>query len=192
MPEIASDQYDLVVADFLIAAVSAFRPYRESECLDELCRVLKPGGRLVITGWDVWAQPKTQLDSDLRRLFSLRSAVGHLLGLESYREHPADWVEARLRERNLPPETLHTLADVHYDFNWFGRQIQALIHRLQPDSLRRELHDELDRRERPIRNHPAFQRGFEFGRLYAVVACRLDGGILLRPPSELPSVKSRE
>jgi SAM-dependent methyltransferase len=179
MPEIPSASFDLVMCDFLLASVSAYSPYREIECLAELARVLKPGGRLVMTGWEVWPRPRSRLDAAVRKLFGFRAAVHHLAGVEPFREHPHDWIERRLSDLGLPPERTTILPDVHHDFRWFGVQIRRSLEFIDPAPLRQALLVKLEELEADVVDHPAFGLGFEFGQLYAVVACKLEGGIVL-------------
>ena len=177
---IADASFDVVFADFLIAAVSAFAPYREIECLAELVRVLKPGGRLVITGWELVGPPRDPLDQRLRLLFSLREAASRLAGEASYREHPAWWIAARLADLDTPAERTVVHPDVHRDFRWFGGQIRRLLEGLEPP-LAAALRQRLADLEAGVVDHPAFAAGYEFGALYAVVATGLRGGVRLGP-----------
>ncbi len=178
MPEIPAASFDVIVADFLIAAVAAHTPFREIDCLRELVRVLRPGGRLVVTGWELVGPPRDPLDARLRELFAFRSAVSQLAGELSYREHPAWWIAARLQDLGAPAERIARHPDVHRDFQWFGSQVQALLERLEPP-LRSALAARWAERHAEALGHPAFDEGYTFGALYAVVATGLRGGVLL-------------
>ena len=174
MPEVADASFDLVFADFLIAAVSTFSPFRESECVAELVRVLRPGGRLIVTGWELLGPPRDPLDARLRQLFPLREAAARLAGESAYREHPAWWVAARLSELGTPAERIVRHPDRHHDFRWFGEQIRSLLKQLEPP-LRAALAARLEAQEAGLYEHPAFAAGYDFGTHYAVVALGLRG-----------------
>ncbi|HVJ82573.1 MAG TPA: class I SAM-dependent methyltransferase, partial [Planctomycetia bacterium] len=161
--------FDVVVGDFLIAAVATYTPFREIDVLGELARVLKPGGRLVITGWDLWQAPRDRLDASLRELFDFRSAAARLGGREPFREHPRWWVERRLAELDAPPERTEVVADVHRALSWAGRQTRRSLENVEPAALRAELEMKLAELERGVVDHPRLAAGVHFGDLYAVV-----------------------
>lgn len=179
MPQIANENFDVVAGDFLIASLSAYTPYREMECLKELHRVLAPGGRLVLTGWEVWPEVRNRTELQLRRLFKFREACHHLCGSEPYREHPRAWLEARLAELGTPAERIATVPDVHHDVGWLTTNIRQLVESISVPYLRDAMRRRLEELSNPLQGDPAFAVGLEFGRLYAVVACKLAGAILL-------------
>jgi SAM-dependent methyltransferase len=178
---IASESFDVVGADYLIAAVSAYRPYREVDCLKELVRVLKPGGRIIVCGWEVWPTPRNETERRIRRLGHLRDAVSALWGRIPFREHPAFWVENRLAELGMPAERTVRIPDVHRDFRWLTANIRMGLDELEPGPLRDALSAKLAEQEAEVVADPSISEGFEFGALYAVVACKLSGGVLLIP-----------
>jgi hypothetical protein len=53
---------------------------------------------------------------------------------------------------------------------------------VDPAPLRAALLEKLEELEAEVVDHPAFGPGFEFGQLYAVVACKLEGGVVLSAP----------
>ena len=181
MPEVPSASFDVVAADFLIAAVAAYSPYREVDCLKELHRVLRPGGRIIVTGWQASPPRRSPTEVLVCRLSKLRDGIHHLNGEEPFREHPRFWVEQRLTDLGMPPERHCDVADVHFDFTWFCRSVHKALDRMPSDELKHALEVRVDRLEAELRADPAFRSGFEFGALYAVVACKLQGAHLLMP-----------
>ena len=179
MGEIADASFDLVMADFLIAAVSAFRPYREFECVRELARILRPGGRLILTGWEIWPECRGRTEQTLRELFKLRDAMHHLRGAESYREHPRFWIENRLAELAMPVERAVTVPDIHFDVSWLVKNVRSVLMSLPAGPVRSALADRLEELASELAGASAFQAGLEFGRLYAVIAMKLVPGYLV-------------
>jgi len=90
--------YDLVVGDYLIAAVAGHRPFRELEVLAGLWRAVAPGGLLVLTGMEPFAPCRSPEEEVVREILRWREAAAYLGGRETYREAPARWVVARLEE----------------------------------------------------------------------------------------------
>ncbi|QDU59335.1 Demethylrebeccamycin-D-glucose O-methyltransferase [Planctomycetes bacterium Pan216] len=179
MTQIPDASFDVVGADYLIAAVAAYSPYREIDCLKELKRVLRPGGRLVVTGWEVSPLRRSRAEAHFRELFRLREAINLLAGIEPFREHPRRWVEDRLVDLGMPPERHHEVPDVHHDIGWYIEGCRRKLSLLDCPDLREVLGRQVDDVAGHLEGDPSFVGGFEFGRLYAVVACKLDGALLL-------------
>lgn len=190
MPRIADATFDVVVGDFLIAAVAGYRPFREIDCIKELVRVLKPGGRLVLTGWDAASSdvangtidPFASTRRTFLELVRLREALHMLTDTAIFREHPAAWIADRLAELDMPVERTCAVADMHRSFDWLVRQIRRLIADLADESLETAFAKIVDDLESRIRTDRGLSLGFPFGRLYAVVACKLTGGIVIASP----------
>ena len=96
--------FDLVVADYLLAAVASHRPFRELEVLERLARLLAPGGLLVVTGMEPFEPARTPEQEAIRAVLRWWGALTFLGGEEMYRESPSWWVAGRLRERGLSVE----------------------------------------------------------------------------------------
>lgn len=176
---IADDTFDLVVGDFLIAALASYSPFREVEAVRELVRVLRPGGRIVLTGWQVWPTPRNRLESAVRDLARLREAIHVLQGRVPFREHPMSWIVARLGECDCPTERTVRHIDRHFDLSWFIRSVRQAFEGLEPPALQQALSDTMNPLVEQVESAD-LSGGIEFGQLYAVVACKTRGGILLK------------
>lgn len=181
MPHVASQQFDVVGADFLIAAVSASRPFREIELLKELCRVLRPQGQLIIVGWEADKPRDAKIDRLIRRLFAMREAAHHLAGERPFREHPAFWVENRLSEIGLAIENRIVIPDVHYDWQWFTMNVRSVAKRSPDDAIRDALVRGVNQIETELATIGTLTAGIQFGRLYAVVARKCQAKLLALP-----------
>lgn len=189
MADVPDESFDLVGADYLIAAVAAYSPYREIDVLKELVRVLKPGGRIVVTGWEVWPECRSSRERTFRKIFQLRDAINQLGGMESFREHPRFWFEARLVDLGIPPERHVEIPDIHYDLGWYWKQCENKLELIGAEDLRSALRRQLEELRSELGDLSADEsdsaglRGLEFGRLFGVVGCKLAGGILLNFPT---------
>ncbi len=92
---LAGEQFDTVIADYLLAAVDGHRPYFEDQTLERLRPHVRD--RLFIVGWEPVPKRPTERD---RRIFweieRLRDATILLAGDRPYRELPRDWVVRQL------------------------------------------------------------------------------------------------
>jgi ubiquinone/menaquinone biosynthesis C-methylase UbiE len=180
MREIPANSFDVVAGDYLIAAVSASRPFREIDLLKELLRVLRVGGTMALTGWEATPSRDSPTEGKVRRLYRLREAIQHLLGMRPFREHPEFWVTDRLRELGMNIRRCCSITDVHHDLRWLAQQIGDLLERLADMELRNILDARRAALIEELGRDPAFGMGVEFGRHYAVIAAKPPLGF---PPS---------
>lgn len=95
---LAGPPFDLVVGDYLLAAAAGLRPFGETSLLAALVESLAPGGLLVLTGMQPFEPCRSAEQEAIRGLLRWWAALSYLAGEEMYREAPAAWVVARLRE----------------------------------------------------------------------------------------------
>lgn len=181
MPQIPAASFDVVFADFLIAAVAGQRPFREVDCLKELERVLRPAGVIIVTGWELGADahsaPAPSASAMGSRLFleliRLREALHQLTGSIAFREHPAWWVADRLADIGLALKRNCTVPDIHRDLTWLVRQCRKLL----ADLAAPELHAAFQKRvawlEAECQASRASAMAMEWGQLYAVIAHKI-------------------
>jgi SAM-dependent methyltransferase len=152
------ETFNLVVADYLLAAVASQRPFREPEVLERLGRLLAPSGLLVVTGMEPFEPARTPEQEAIRAVLRWWAALTFLGDEEMYREFPSWWVAGRLRERGLAVEAPVASAPLVWSM--------ALLQRLAHDGRRRAA----------ASGDPALER-FAVKRLAALVrrAARLPG-----------------
>eukprot|EP00522_Entomoneis_paludosa_P018332 CAMPEP_0172453752 /NCGR_PEP_ID=MMETSP1065-20121228/10938_1 /TAXON_ID=265537 /ORGANISM="Amphiprora paludosa, Strain CCMP125" /LENGTH=286 /DNA_ID=CAMNT_0013205959 /DNA_START=144 /DNA_END=1004 /DNA_ORIENTATION=- len=93
------EQFDVILADYLIGAMDGFSPYAQDQMIPKLARLLKPGGKLFIVG----LQPipdRTPNDPDANlicKVREVRDACILLAGHRCYREYPVDWIQRQVQ-----------------------------------------------------------------------------------------------
>lgn len=100
---LAGEQFDTVVADYLLGAIEGFAPYFQSSLFARL-RPLT-ARRLYITGVEpyVIAQPEDEAGALIWEIGRYHDACVILSGKQPYREYPLDWVSAELRRSGFGP-----------------------------------------------------------------------------------------
>jgi ubiquinone/menaquinone biosynthesis C-methylase UbiE len=174
---IADGRFDVVGADFLIAAVGAYRPFGEIDMLKELVRVLRPTGQMVLTGWEPAVAKPTPATAVFRQLLRLREAVHALSATPPFREHPSQWVAERLDDLGMFVERVCTVTDVHRDLSWLVGNIRDLLSEIHPRELAAVLGARLDLLDAELARSGALAHGLAFGQLYAV--CARKGAVLV-------------
>jgi len=94
-------QFDVILADYLIGAMDGFSPYHQDLMIAKLSTYLKPEGRLYIVGLQPIPDtvPSDCLDpnaSIICRVRQVRDACILLAGHRCYREYPVDWVHRQI------------------------------------------------------------------------------------------------
>lgn len=93
------EQYDTILADYLIGAMAGFSDYHQDLMLPKLAALLKPGGRLYIVGLqpipDKVDNPAANI---ICRIRQVRDACILLAGHQCYREYPVDWIHRQVRQ----------------------------------------------------------------------------------------------
>jgi hypothetical protein len=101
------EQYDTILADYLIGAMDGFSPYQQDLMISKLATYLRPGGRLYIVG----LQPipdSAEGDADIIcRVRRIRDACILLAGHRCYREYPVEWIHRQI-EGNPQLKLLNT------------------------------------------------------------------------------------
>mmetsp|Transcript_22764 Transcript_22764/g.26365 ORF Transcript_22764/g.26365 Transcript_22764/m.26365 type:complete len:327 (-) Transcript_22764:74-1054(-) len=95
------DQFDTILADYLVGAMDGFSPYYQDQIFPRLVKHLKPGGLIHVIGLNP-IPDKAPGDADIFcRVRKLRDACILLAGHRCYREYPVDWIERHMERAGL-------------------------------------------------------------------------------------------
>lgn len=100
---LAGEQFDTVLADYLLGSVERVAPYFQERLFARL-RALT-GGRIYIIGSEPYVvdRPGDQAGALIWEVGRFRDACLTLLGKQHYREYPLEWVIAQLRRSGFKP-----------------------------------------------------------------------------------------
>jgi hypothetical protein len=97
-PELlAGEQYDTVLADYLLGAIEGFAPYWQDQLFPRLRQLVR--GRFYVVGLEPYVAwtPEDAVGRMISDIGRLRDACLLLAGDRPYREYPLDWVLRHLR-----------------------------------------------------------------------------------------------
>ena len=165
---LAGEQFDTVLADFLLGAIERFAPYFQSALFARLRPLTVQ--RLYITGMEPYVieRPGDEAEALMWEIGRYRDACLTLLGELHHREYPLDWVLAQLRrssyhpvaKRKFPTSYKADFVSSHIDFCWPG------LDRLADQTLGQSLiaHGEAlrSRALTYIDNHGSLRHGFAY------------------------------
>lgn len=129
-PELlAGEQYDTVLADYLVGAIEGFAPYWQ----DRIFARLRPmvGRRLYVVGLEPYVQhsPSDPAGRMVCEIGRLRDACLLLAGERPYREYPMDWILRQLRLAGFKPLDTRRLA-IRYGERFVNSQLDMCDQRL--------------------------------------------------------------
>lgn len=91
-PLALNEQYDTILADYLIGAMDGFSPYQQDCMLPKLAKLLKPGGRLYVVGLEPIPDSVDGDANVICQVRRIRDACILLAGHRCYREYPVEWI----------------------------------------------------------------------------------------------------
>ena len=92
-----NEQYDTILADYLIGAMDGFSPFQQDSMIPKLTKYLKPGGRLYIVGLQPIPDTAPDEANIICKVRQVRDACILLAGHRCYREYPVDWIERQIQ-----------------------------------------------------------------------------------------------
>lgn len=129
-PELlAGEQFDTVLADYLVGAIEGFAPYFQAQVFARLRPLVR--GRLYVVGLDPYVvgpapTPAARLVQEIGRL---RDAILLLAGETPYREYPAEWAVNALRAAGFRIVSGRRFAN-RYRAAWVNGQLDMALRRL--------------------------------------------------------------
>lgn len=166
---LAGQQFDVVVADYLLGALDAFTPYCEDLLWSRLARHLGAAGRLYVIGLEPWGNPSTGAHRAFMDLVALRDATMLLAGQRPYREYPPEHVIRALQRAGL-----QVVAQKRFPIlltsSMVDRQVGNATRQLccVPAALKAPLQQQADALQERL--HDMVAAGVRFGADYALVA----------------------
>jgi len=169
---LAGRRFDVVLADYLIGAISRVAPYYQDLIFTRLRPHLAPGGRLYVVGLRPWPQKGPSAPANtLLDLLRLKNAAFLIGGARLYREYPVSWIERQLARSGF--ETLDVRHfDIRVDASFVQRHARSArnaIKMISDPPLTTAITARLEQLEETLRRD--LERGtFTFGQNYVVAA----------------------
>lgn len=106
--KLQGQQYDTILADYLIGAMDGFSPYEQDVMIPKLSNMLKPGGKLYIVGLEPLPDTAPGDANIICKVRQVRDACILLAGQRCYREYPVKWIHRHIQETVPSLRLLHT------------------------------------------------------------------------------------
>lgn len=91
-----NEEYDTILADYLIGSMDGFSPYMQDQMIGKLVSLLKPGGRLYVVGLQPIPDTAPGEANVICKVRQVRDACILLAGHRCYREFPVDWIRRQV------------------------------------------------------------------------------------------------
>ena len=102
---LVNEQYDVILADYLLGALDGFAPYFQDRLFGRLALHLRPGGALYVVGLGPFPdRAEGEGGRLILEISRLRDACILLAGHRCYREYPDDWAQRALEAAGLVVE----------------------------------------------------------------------------------------
>lgn len=159
---LAGEQFETVLADYLLGAVEGFSPYFQPHLFARLRPLM--AGRLYVVGLDpyVVGPADTEAAKIARRIGRLRDACMLAADETPYREYPAEWAVFHLEASGFRVSSARRFAN-RYRETWVNSQIDMALRRL-------------DRVGEPALAD-GLRAALEAARSEGLVHCRREGGL---------------
>lgn len=173
---LAGQEFDTVLADYLLGAVDGFAPYFQDRLFSRLRRHVRPGGRLYTVGLGPYPdQSDTPGGRLILEIARLRDACILLAGHRCYREYPMEWVCRHLEGAGFEINDA-VKVPIMYGARFINGQLNVCLRKL-PLFQDRALADRMrahieDVREQALSLSALDRGGIRFGHDYVVTATR--------------------
>lgn len=168
------EQFDVVIADYLLGAIDGFAPYFQDQLFSRLHRHVRPEGRLYVVGLGPYPDhsdtPGGRIILEIARL---RDACILLAGHRCYREYPQEWVTRQLQRSGFVVEDAVRVPIV-YGKRFINGQLDVCLRKL-PLFKDRVLAEQMRKHVEDVRHQalslPSMQsKGIHFGHDYVITA----------------------
>ncbi len=173
------NQYDVVLADYLLGAIDGFAPYYQGRLFDRLRRHVAPEhGRLYVVGLEPYPDQASEQGGRLvLEIARLRDACILLAGHRCYREYPREWVHRSLETAGFEVEESVAIPIV-YRRRFVDGQLDVCVRKLPyiaDRGLRGRLKTHIEDLRRRAHEHLIRAGTIPFGSDYVVAARRVRG-----------------
>ena len=117
-------QFDTILADYLVGAIDGFSPYFQDLIFNRLVPHLAEGGRLYVIGLQPLPDSVDGPANVMCKIRRVRDACILLANHRCYREYPIDWIERHLERAGLNVIQTRTYP-IRYDHATMVRQINV-------------------------------------------------------------------
>lgn len=146
---LAGETFDVVLADYLLGAVEGGAPFFQEALFARLRPHLAAGGDLYAVGLEPYPERgECEWGRCLLEIVRLRDAAITLCGERPFREHPLEWVVARLEESGVQVRSVQRFP-IRYGERFVKGQLR-IVHQKLPRIPDRRLADELGRAARDL------------------------------------------
>ncbi|MCX6112569.1 MAG: class I SAM-dependent methyltransferase [Proteobacteria bacterium] len=173
-----NNYFDVIMADFLIAAVAGWCPFMEIDAIKELYRVLKPNGIIIFVGFEEPSYMTTTLTEKLiLALNDFRDLTRILTGEKIYREFTLGWMLDRLGDFGFKITKVKKYYET-YTLDFLDKQynhIANILRKEQDEQLRIALLSKLRKMIEKGKEDEEFQEGYQCkdgGFMYAIKAMK--------------------
>ena len=174
---LAGEQFDVVLADYLLGAVDGFAPYFQDRLFERLWLHTKPGGRLYTVGLGPYPdQSDTPGGRLILEIARLRDACILLAGHRCYREYPRDWVIRHLTAAGFTVDDAVSVP-ILYGARFINGQLNVCLRKLPlfaDQALAEQMRSHIEDVRQQALALPSLQQkgGIRFGHDYVVSATR--------------------
>jgi hypothetical protein len=169
------EQFDVVIADYLLGAMDGFAPYFQIHLFGKLKQHMKK--KIYIIGLEPYPHiAQTTGGQLILTLSRLRDACILLAKHRCYREYPMEWVLANLQSHSLHITNQQKFPIV-YQRRFIDEQLQVCrskLHFLPANSLKSALHEEIANLEQKLHNYLEIHSSISFGFDYVIEAEHAD------------------
>ncbi|MGG4605216.1 class I SAM-dependent methyltransferase [Paenalcaligenes sp. Me131] len=169
---LANEQFDTVLADYLLGAIEGFAPYWQDQLFPRLRQLAR--GNLYVIGLSPYVPYDADHDAGklVTEIGRLRDACLLLADERPYREYPLEWVLRQLRHANFKPVDVQQFG-IRYGANFVNGQLDmcaARTQRFKDRGLALAMSEHIaDLRQRAL-NYVAQEGGLRHGFDYVIQA----------------------
>ena len=168
---LATEQFDIVIADYLLGAIDGFAPYFQGALFGRLKTHMKT--KLYIVGLEPYPNiANTDGGKLILELARLRDACILLAKHRCYREFPMKWVIKNLQQHSFNV-TKHKRFPIAYTKDFIDGQInicRGKLNFLAPSMLKEGIKEQIVQLEQKIYHHIRFHKTIPFGFDYVIEA----------------------